>query len=308
MCGVRDNLWMLEVGRLLQGLGAGSASVLGRSVLRDSYDGKELTKALSYISVTASIMPIVAPVLGGWITFQFGWIAVFSFVLLYLSSIFALGLLILPETLPYSKKPFQPLSLFHRYASLLADRQVMSSASYNWLTYLAAVVSLSIFPFLLQTELGLTAAEYGTIMILPSMGLLFGSLALNVLNRYYATGQILAFSITVLALAGFCLLSLEMSVFNLVFSFTLLALAQGLSFPLSISMLLAPHKKNAGTVSAFSGSIQMCLAGVFGGYIVTNWINSALLLGVFYFVVAGTMAFVLLFNRPYEMEKKLEYS
>ncbi|MDN3686015.1 hypothetical protein QW180_30545 [Vibrio sinaloensis] len=53
----------------MQGLGAGSASVLGRSVLRDSYDGPQLTRALSYISVTASIMPIVAPVFGGWMAF-----------------------------------------------------------------------------------------------------------------------------------------------------------------------------------------------------------------------------------------------
>ena len=32
----------LLFGRLLQGLGAGSASVLGRSVLRDSYNGTDL--------------------------------------------------------------------------------------------------------------------------------------------------------------------------------------------------------------------------------------------------------------------------
>ena len=63
------NIWILVLGRLLQGLGSGSASVLGRSVLRDCYDGRELTKALSYVSVTASIMPVLAPVLGGWIAF-----------------------------------------------------------------------------------------------------------------------------------------------------------------------------------------------------------------------------------------------
>ncbi len=40
-----DHIFALETGRLLQGLGAGSASVLGRSVLRDSYDGAQLTKA-----------------------------------------------------------------------------------------------------------------------------------------------------------------------------------------------------------------------------------------------------------------------
>ncbi|HAS6314097.1 TPA: MFS transporter, partial [Vibrio vulnificus] len=101
----------LELGRLLQGLGAGSASVLGRSVLRDSYEGAQLTKALSYISITASIMPIIAPVFGGWIAFHVSWQAVFVFVLCYLLAIFTLGYFVLPETLPYAKRRFRPLTV-----------------------------------------------------------------------------------------------------------------------------------------------------------------------------------------------------
>ena len=99
------NLWMLVLGRLLQGLGAGSASVLGRSVLRDCYDGAELTKALSYVSVTASIMPVIAPVFGGWVAFYLGWEAVFIFVLVYLAAIFTLGSFILPCLLYTSPSP-----------------------------------------------------------------------------------------------------------------------------------------------------------------------------------------------------------
>lgn len=68
-----NNFTALVLGRLLQGLGAGSASVLGRSVLRDSYSGYHLTKAMSYISITASILPILAPVIGGWVAWHFSW-------------------------------------------------------------------------------------------------------------------------------------------------------------------------------------------------------------------------------------------
>ncbi len=60
-----------------------------------------------------------------------------------------------------------------------------------------------------------------------------------------------------------------------------LAVAKGISFPLSISMLLEPHKKQAGAVSALSGSIQMCLAGLLGGYLVESWVTTHLQLGVF---------------------------
>ncbi|CSB80871.1 multidrug resistance protein D [Vibrio cholerae] len=149
-----DHFQALEFGRLLQGLGAGSASVLGRSVLRDSYDGFHLTKALSYLSITASIMPIIAPVLGGWLAYHLSWQSVFIFVLLYIGAIFTLGLMILPETLPYPKRRVQWRGIVINYAKLLTNQQVTSSASYNWLSYLASLVTLSILPFLLQKQLG----------------------------------------------------------------------------------------------------------------------------------------------------------
>ncbi|MEZ8722444.1 multidrug effflux MFS transporter [Vibrio pomeroyi] len=288
-----DNMTALEVGRLLQGLGAGSASVLGRSVLRDSYDGPQLTKALSYISLTASIMPIIAPVFGGWISFHLGWQAVFLFVLLYLLAIFTLGYFVLHETLPYGKSRFEVSQVVKKYGRLLTNRQVISSASYNWMSYMASLVSLSLFPFLMQEQLGLTAAEYGSLMIVPSAGLLIGSVALNILNRRFSTPQLMSLAILIVLASGSWLLTHELSIFNLVWAFTWLAIAQGISFPLSISMLLEPHKKQAGAVSALSGSIQMCLAGLLGGYLVESWVTTHLQLGVFYLIIGAGMGSVL---------------
>ncbi|MEZ9405716.1 multidrug effflux MFS transporter [Vibrio sp. 10N.286.48.F5] len=288
-----DNMTALEVGRLLQGLGAGSASVLGRSVLRDSYDGLQLTKALSYISITASIMPIIAPVFGGWISFHLGWQAVFLFVLLYLLAIFTLGYFVLHETLPYGKSRFDACQVVNNYGCLLTNRQVLTSASYNWMSYMASLVSLSLFPFLMQEQLGLTAAEYGSLMIVPSAGLLIGSVALNLLNRRFSTPQLMSLAILIILASGTWLLTHELSIFNLVWAFTWLAIAQGISFPLSISMLLEPHKKQAGAVSALSGSIQMCLAGLLGGYLVESWVTTHLQLGVFYLIIGAAMGGVL---------------
>lgn len=288
-----DNMMALEVGRLLQGLGAGSASVLGRSVLRDSYDGSQLTKALSYISITASIMPIIAPVFGGWISFHLGWQAVFLFVLLYLLAIFTLGFFVLHETLPYRKSRFDACQVVKNYGHLLTNRQVLTSASYNWMSYMASLVSLSLFPFLMQEQLGLTAAEYGSLMIVPSAGLLIGSVTLNLLHRRFSTPQLMSLAILIVMASGSWLLTHELTIFNLVWSFTWLAIAQGISFPLSISMLLEPHKNQAGAVSALSGSIQMCLAGLLGGYLVESWVTNHLQLGVFYLVIGTIMGGVL---------------
>ncbi len=291
--GFSDTFQALEFGRLMQGLGAGSASVLGRSVLRDSYDGAQLTKAFSYISLTASIMPILAPVFGGWIAFHFGWQAVFTFVLIYLCCIFVLGWFILPETLPYAKKQFKAAEVIANYGRLICNPQVVGSASYNWLSYLASLVSLSIFPFLLQKQLGLTAAEYGSVMIIPSAGLMVGSVALNILNRYFSPSKLMGVAIGMMMFSGGWLLLSNTTVFNLIWAFTWLTIAQGISFPLSISMLLSPHKTQVGSVSALSGSVQMCLSGLFGGFLVEHWVTSQAGLGYFYLSVCTIMALVL---------------
>lgn len=288
-----DSYLALVVGRLLQGLGAGSASVLGRTVLRDSYDGAQLTKALSYISVTASIIPIVAPVLGGWLAFEFGWQSVFAAVLVYLAVIIGLGWRVLPETLPYAKKRFKPGTVAVNYAKLMVNWQVIQSASYNWITFSGAVVTLSLLPFLMQTVHGMTVAQYGSVMLIPSLGLLAGTIALNVLNRHLSSQYLLALAMGIVSIAGVWLLASTPSAHSLVIAFTGFAFAQGLSFPISISLLLTPHKQQAGAVSALSGSVQMILAGLMAAVLVEVWVVDQASLGRFYLVCAGLMLFFL---------------
>jgi Bcr/CflA subfamily drug resistance transporter len=292
-----DNFTALVLGRLLQGLGAGSASVLGRSVLRDSYSGHHLTKAMSYISITASILPILAPVMGGWIAWHFSWQWVFGFVLIYLSCILTVGYFILPETLPYKPQKFSFTQTLRDYGSLFSNAQVISSASLNWVSYLGSLVSVSLLPFLLQEGLGLTTAEYGQVMIIPSAGLMIGSFILNSLNKRCSVDILIGIALGIMTLSGLWLISFDTSLFSLVFAFTLLAVAQGITFPLSINLLLAPHTKKVGTISALSGSIQMGLAGVFGGYLVKSLVTNQYSLGVFYLTITFIMVFVLLWNK-----------
>ena len=292
-----DNFTALVFGRLLQGLGAGSASVLGRSVFRDSYSGHHLTKAMSYISITASLLPILAPVIGGWIAWHFSWQWVFGFVLIYLMSILTIGYFILPETLPYKPEKFSILQTLRDYGSLFGNAQVISSASLNWVSYLSSLVSVSLLPFLLQDGLGLTAAEYGEVMIIPSAGLMIGSFILNSLNKRCSVIQLMGIALGIMIISGLSLVFFETSLFSLVFGFTLLAVAQGISFPLSINLLLAPHTKKVGTISALSGSVQMCLAGLLGGYLVKHWVTDQNSLGLFYLLITVIMFIVLLWNK-----------
>ncbi|WP_159084650.1 MFS transporter [Dongshaea marina] len=63
-------------------------------------------------------------------------------------------------------------------------------------------------------------------------------------------------------------------------TFTLRAVAWGILFPCSINLLLAPHRGQAGTISALSGATQMGLSALLIGPLVAYWIHEPADLGV----------------------------
>ncbi|BCL73508.1 Bcr/CflA family drug resistance efflux transporter [Vibrio nigripulchritudo] len=287
-----DLNWII-FGRLLQGLGAGSTAVIANSILRDSYDGNTLAKALSYVSIMASVMPMVAPVLGGWLTWQFGWESVFVFVFAYVALIYVTGLLILPETLPYPAKAPQLFESFRAYADLIKTPQVIATTTYGWVNFLMIMLSLSVMPYLVQEQLEMSAAHYGLVMILPSFGLMIGSVLQNFLNRRLLPKSILGVGLGIAFLSGVWMLIGAVSVFNLIGALTGIAIAQGLMFPVIGRMLLEPHKERAGTVTALSGSLQMLVTGVFGG-LIASFITTKALLGAF--LLVGTLSLIALYS------------
>ena len=71
------------VGRFFQGAGMGCCLVLATVTIRDHFRNTELPLILSQIAVIVSIVPIIAPILGGVINHHFGWLVIFMVLLLY---------------------------------------------------------------------------------------------------------------------------------------------------------------------------------------------------------------------------------
>lgn len=154
----------------------------------------------------------------------------------------------------------------------------------------------------------MTVSDYGEAMIIPSAGLLIGSVTVNRLHKYFSQARLLCIAFSLMVVAGIWLLMMPLSSFHLIGAFTLLTVAQGMSFPISMSMLLEPHPNRVGAVSALSGSIQMCIAGFFGEFLVRNFVASQSDLGIFYCCAAVVMMLVLLVSRRTQKETKVPVS
>lgn len=59
--------------RLLQGIGCGVCTGLGRSIVADILQGDRLASIGSYFAMFISLSPLIAPALGGYIQHYFGW-------------------------------------------------------------------------------------------------------------------------------------------------------------------------------------------------------------------------------------------
>jgi DHA2 family multidrug resistance protein len=73
LCGLAQNLPMLIVFRILQGLGGGGMAPSEQAILADSFPPERRAQAFALYGVAVLVAPTVGPTLGGWITDNFSW-------------------------------------------------------------------------------------------------------------------------------------------------------------------------------------------------------------------------------------------
>jgi DHA1 family bicyclomycin/chloramphenicol resistance-like MFS transporter len=99
------SLDLLLLSRFVWGVGAAGPRVVAVSIVRDTYSGEQMSKAMSYIMAVFVTVPILAPSVGAGLIAIFPWQSVFVFGLVIVI-IMALWARVLPETLdPANRLP-----------------------------------------------------------------------------------------------------------------------------------------------------------------------------------------------------------
>src|SRR4029450_851299 len=73
LCGFARSLEMMILGRVLQGLGGGSLIPLSQAILLETFPEEERVMAMAVYMMGVVVAPAMGPVLGGWLTDQYGW-------------------------------------------------------------------------------------------------------------------------------------------------------------------------------------------------------------------------------------------
>ena len=258
----------LVLARALQAAGGCAALVLPRAIVRDSFGGTAAARAMAYVTMAISVVPALAPLVGGALLSAFGWQSVFLFCAGYGALMIGWVAARFAETLPTERRVRESApALARRYAALLRTRVYLGYTLNLALIAVAFAVFLSIAPELLIRKLGVTPATYGVYHLLLGGSALAGSaLAAKLahrfgINRLLAAASILAVGALTVALA----LSGELSIWRLMGPMVAYGVAAGLMFPLALTGATGVDPRIAGAGSAFIGFAQMACgsAGVF---------------------------------------------
>ncbi|HCY38681.1 MAG TPA: hypothetical protein DHV02_02360, partial [Neisseriales bacterium] len=83
LCLMAPNIYVLILGRFIQGLGFSGVGSLSRAILRDRMSGVELARYVSYLAMITVLAIDISPFIGGFLQEYFGWRPIFALLLVY---------------------------------------------------------------------------------------------------------------------------------------------------------------------------------------------------------------------------------
>ena len=173
-CALAQDFGQLLLFRGVQGLSAGVGMVVGRAIIRDSFEGHEAQRLMALVTMIFGLAPAIAPVIGGWLQSGFGWRAVFVFLALYGVLLLAACAWRLPETLP-ARQPFALAPLAGNYLRLGTNRRLLllsSAVAFNFSGFFIYIVSA---PALIYDLLGLRETQFAWLFVPGISGVMSGA-------------------------------------------------------------------------------------------------------------------------------------
>jgi len=280
--GLAHNETMFALGRILQGLGAAAPLLISRTLLASRLEGKTLKSATASLSIAASLVAVIAPWFGGVIATQFNWQILFLVVTVYFLSIWFIGFFFLSKNRAIAvTQKLKFLAMFNEYKNLIMQSKFLSIAAFKWVPTFLYLTSQIYYPFELQEKFNLSAAQYGTAMMIPTLGLVLGTVLAKILQKKLSFKIMLLMFWPLIFLSGLTLYVLPFSLFSSLFSYSLLMIAFGTYYPCCIHLIVTSFKQSAATASALVGAIELLcfsfLAMLMCKYLITSYVALSLL-------------------------------
>ncbi|MBT2918860.1 multidrug efflux MFS transporter EmrD [Vibrio anguillarum] len=255
--------WFL-VDSFIQGLGIGCGGAMSRTLTRDCFSGAELHKANSLISMCVIFSPLIAPVLGGYLTESFGWRSSYLFLSLFAIAVVITMMTSMVETLPKAARRHESVANSYRY--VLSDKRFQGYLICLVATFSGVAVFEAAAGVLLGGVLQLPATTVSLLFVLPIPGYLVGAALSSVIALNFNEKSALYVGLVAIALGSLVVFVPgvlgQTSALTLIGGATVYFLGAGILFPAATTGALTPLPYHAGTGGAVLGGMQNLGAGL----------------------------------------------
>lgn len=289
-CAFAPNIGLFIALRFIQGFVASAGLVISRAIVRDRYNGVEMIKFMSLLTMISNIAPLISPTAGSTVTTFTSWVGVFVFLGL-------LGLLLtgvtvwgIKESLPVERRiPSNFREVRRNYGSLLRDRSFMGYALVNGILFSGVFAYVAGTPFIYQNMYGISPQLFSVLFALNGLGIILGSQLVKRLagrmdeRRIFRIGLQLAFVTTAAILISVLVHGPFIALFISIFLF---AASIGIIGPVSFTLAMESQGHIAGSAAAVLGTLQFALGAVTSPLVGLAGENSALPFGITIFATS----------------------
>ncbi|WP_028024239.1 multidrug effflux MFS transporter [Enterovibrio calviensis] len=264
MAWVASSLDALLIARLLQGLGACATSVCAFAAVRDSFGGKRSGQMISYLNGAICFIPALAPLLGSWLTAQFGWRSNFSFMMGYAIVALVLVFTLFRETRPADTDSSGALLSPSRYWQVLKEPVFIFHAVLCMLAMAVILAYVTSAPVRLINGLGLSMSQFTGWFAVNAALNIFASMTTPKVMDKVGSRKTLNAGLMILVFAGVVMGVLSGTQTAWAFMVPVFMSSFGFAWVLgsSAGKALEPFGQRAGTAAALLGLFQMSGAGV----------------------------------------------
>lgn len=297
-CLVSLNIEMFIVFRFLQGFTASAGLVIARAMVRDLYDGVELTKFFALLTTITNVTPLISPLTGSAIATYVTWRGIFLFTGLIGLILTAITIWRVQETLPKDNRiPSELGGTLRNFVTLGKDKTFVGYALSSGILFGGCFAYISGSPFIYQNIYGVSPQVFSILFALNGISLMIEAQIVKWLADKKSSQHIFQIGLWSSFVSGILVLLVVLlhgPLVTLVISLFLSNLSLGMIGPVSFTLAIESLGHIAGSASALLGvlpfllgSITSPLVGIMGEY-------SAIPLGVIMFTT-GLLAVLIHF-------------
>ncbi|MEQ3442799.1 multidrug effflux MFS transporter [Pseudoalteromonas sp. BZP1] len=276
----------LMIARALQGLGACATFVVAFAIVRDRFGSERSGQIITYLNGIVCFIPALAPILGAWLTVQFGWRMNFLFMAVFALIGLFITLLMYKETRPADSVYSGHILDIRRFMPIISTPLFLFHSFICLVTMSAILVFVTLAPGWLITELGGSVTDFTFWFTCNAVLSIVASFIMPLYIKRQPKRALKA-GLLLLVIAGTLMLALSQQRTALALMFPMFIAAFGFALTLgsSAGRALSLFPKQAGTASALIGLMQMSGASLL--VFITQFLNltTPVLIGVHFLML-----------------------